>query len=149
MLADKFQSRTRPCYSQPAVPGGSPASMPLFCLKNGGKKKRRKKESRKKNTSQQETGTGNRLGGQLLTPGAEFGWPPLLLSSLLARAGRRVAAAGSRGLFIAKLLYQTPGSSLFSCCRSVVGCHNKLVRRRCGELPGGSLPDYCSQEKVK
>ncbi len=64
----------------------------------------------------------------------------------LACAGRRVAAGG-RGLFIAKLLYQTPGSSLFSCCCCLVGCRYKLDCRRCGELPGGSLPDDCSHRR--
>lgn len=64
----------------------------------------------------------------------------------LACAGRRVAA-GSGGLFIAKLLYQTPGSSLFSCCCCLVGCRYKLDCRRCGELPGGSLPDDCSHRR--
>lgn len=56
-------------------------------------------------------------------------------------------AAGGGGLFIAKLLYQTPGSSLFSCCCCLVGCRYKLDCRRCGELPGGSLLDDCSHRR--
>lgn len=73
-------------------------------------------------------------------PGAEFG---LTLGCSLACVR---AAAGSAGLFIAKLLYQTPGSSLFSCCCCcLVGCRYKLGCRRCGELPRGRFPDDCSR----
>lgn len=78
----------------------------------------------------------------LRRPGAEFG---STLSCSLACAGKR-AAAGSGGLFIAKVLYQTPGSSLLSCCSCLVGCRYKLGCRRCWELPRGSFPDYCARE---
>ena len=98
--------------------------------KGGGKMNDLKKKKKKKDVI-----TGNRNRKQTWRtpqrPGAEFGSPPPLLSC----AGRRVAA-GSRGLFIARLLYQTHGSSLFSCCCCLVGCRYKLDCRRCGELPG-------------
>lgn len=133
-----FQSRTPLCFAQPAVPGGFNAWMPLLPAPNY--RVRKKKEKLKKHVI-----TGNRNRKEtwrtLQRPGAEFGLTPLSCS--LACEGGRVAA-GSGGLFIAKLLYQTPGSSLFSCCCCLVGCRCKLDCRRCGELPGVSLPYDCS-----
>lgn len=56
-------------------------------------------------------------------------------------------APGSGGLFIAKVLYQTPGSSFLSCCSCLVGCRYKLGCGRCRELPRGSFPDDYSHRE--
>lgn len=98
-----------------------------------------------RNSKKRDVITGNRNRKEtwrtLRRPGAEFG---STLSCSLACAGKR-AAAGSGGLFIAKVLYQTPGSSLLSCCSCLVGCRYKLGCRRCWELLCGSFPDYCAR----
>lgn len=129
-----FQSTTPQCFAQPAVPGGFNAWMAPLPAPNY-------KELKKK----RDVITGNRNRKEtwrtLRRPGAEFG---STLSCSLACAGKR-AAAGSGGLFIAKVLYQTPGSSLLSCCSCLVGCRYKLGCRRCWELPRGSFPDYCAR----